>query len=114
MPAKSGPSDENVLELIAAKEKELEARVAQAREQERQMMDEAQRQAEAAREQARREAGEFATRLQTEAARDQKNNTSQHLTRAQTEAEQVRARAAERRDQAVALVLRRVLAGLTS
>ena len=42
MTAKAGHSDENLLELIASKERELEAQVAQAREQARQLLESAQ------------------------------------------------------------------------
>lgn len=114
MTAKTGPSDENILELIAAKEKELEVRVTQTREQAGRMVDEAQRQAEALREQARREATELATRLQDEAAREREAVAAEHLQQAQAEADRVRARAAERRDKAVALVIQRVLGGVGS
>lgn len=112
MTAKHGPSDENLLRAIAEKEKQLEAKVAQAREQARRAVEDARRQAEVIREQARREAAAMAERAQAEIAREQEALVTGRLTAAHTEAERVRARAAERMAEAVDLVVNRVLGGL--
>lgn len=112
MTAKHGPSDENLLRVIAEKEKELEAKVAQAREQAGRAVEDARRQAEAVREQARREAAAMAERAQAEIAREQEALLTERVRTAQAEAERVRARAAERMAEAVDLVVKRVLGGL--
>lgn len=112
MTAKGGHSDDNLLELIATKERELEARVAQAREQARRLADGAQVNARALQEQARREAAALAERVQAEIARETAEITAQRAEAARIEAERVRARAAERSPQAVELVVKRVLGGL--
>lgn len=112
MTAKHGPSDENLLRVIAEKEKELEAKVVQAREQARRAVEDARRQAEAVREQAQREAAAMAERAQAEVAREQGALLTERVSTAQAEAERVRARAAERMADAVDLVVKRVLGGL--
>jgi vacuolar-type H+-ATPase subunit H len=107
-----GPADDNLLQLIASKEKELEARVAQAKADARRVVEDAQRQAEATRERARREAAELATRAQAAIAQEAEALGSQRLAAAQAEAQRVQSRASERMREAVELVVTRVLAGL--
>ena len=55
MTARAGHSDDNLFQTIAAKEKELQARSEQAREQARALTEQAQRQAAALLERARRD-----------------------------------------------------------
>lgn len=114
MTARGGhPSDENLLQLIAAKEKELESKVAQGREQARLLVEDAQRQAAVIREQATREATELTGQTEAEIAREHEAVAAERMKKAQTEAEQLRARAAERMAAAVSLVVKRVLDGLS-
>ena len=113
MTGKHGPSDDNLLHVIAATEKELEAKVAQARADARRIVEEAQRQADAVREQARREAAELAARVHAEIAREAETLASQRLAAAQAEVQQVRSRASERIREATELVVKRVLGGLS-
>jgi len=49
MAGKHSPSDDNLLQLVAAKEKELEAKVAQVKADARRVVEDAQRQAQAVR-----------------------------------------------------------------
>ncbi|HET6781214.1 MAG TPA: hypothetical protein VFH67_03865 [bacterium] len=66
MTAKHGPSDENPLQLIAHKEKELEERLAQTREEARRLIEDARRRAEQIREEARRDGEALAARVRAE------------------------------------------------
>lgn len=113
MTGKHEPSDDNLLHVIAAKEKELEAKVAQAKADAQRIVEEAQRHADVARDQARREAAELAARTQTGIAREAETLTSQRLAEAQDAARQVRSRASERISEATQLVVKRVLNGLS-
>ncbi len=113
MTGKHGPSDDNLLQVIAAREKELEAKVAQAKADARRLLEEAQRQAESARESVRGEVTELAARVQAEAVREAEALASQRLAAAEVEAQRVRARAQERIREAVGLVVQRVLEGLS-
>ncbi len=112
MTGKHGPADENLLQVIAAKEKELESRVAQAKAEARRILDDAQARAEAAREQARRSVADLEQRVRAEIARETEHAAAQRLAAAQEEAQRVRARASERTRDAVDLVVKRVLDGL--
>ena len=112
MTGKHGPSDDNLLQLVAAKEKELEAKVAQAKADARRIVEDAQRQAQAVRDQARREAAELAARMQAEIARETDTLAAQRLAAAHAEDEHVRSRASERIRVAAELVVKRVLSGL--
>jgi V/A-type H+-transporting ATPase subunit G/H/V-type H+-transporting ATPase subunit G len=112
MTAKGDHADDNLLELIAAKERELERQVASAREQARRLIERAQANARELQEQARREAAALAERVQAEISRETAAITAQRGEAAQAEAERVRSRAAERTPQAVELVVKRVLGGL--
>lgn len=113
MTAKHGPSDENPLQFIAQKEKELEAKVAQTREDAQALVEEAQRRAAQIREASRREGGALAEQAQAEIARDAERVSKERLAKAQADASQVQVRAAERMPKAVDLILQRVLGGLT-
>src|SRR3989441_7019597 len=86
---KHGPSDDNLLHVVAAKEKELEANVAQAKADARRIVEDAQRQAQAVRDRARREAAELSARMQTEIARETETLAAQRLGAAQAEVQQV-------------------------
>ena len=112
MAGKHSPSDDNLLQLVAAKEKELEAKVAQAKADARRIVEDAQRQAQAVRDQARREAAELAARMQAEIARETDTLAAQRLAAAQAEVQHVRSRASERIRVAAELVVKRVLSGL--
>lgn len=112
MTGKHSRADENLLQVIAAREKELEARVAQAKTDARRILDEAQRQAEAVREEARREVAQLEQRAQTEIARETEAVAAQRLADAQAEVQRVRSRASERMHDAVDVVVKRVLGGL--
>lgn len=112
MTGKHGPADENLLQVIAAKERELESRVAQAKAEARRILDQAQVQAAAAREQARRTVAELEQRAQVEIARETELAAAQRLAAAQEEAQRVRSRASERMPHAMKLVVERVLSGL--
>jgi vacuolar-type H+-ATPase subunit H len=105
MTANAGHSDDNLLELIATKERELEAQVAQAREQARRLVESAQAAAAARQEQARREAAALAERMQAESAQEAAAMAAQRAEAAKIEADRVRARAVE-------LTVKRVLDGL--
>jgi len=113
MTAKHGPADENPLQAIAEKEKELEAKVAQAREQARHLVEDARRQAEAIREQTRREAAAMVEQTRDAIAQEEEALVTKRLTSAQAEADHIRARAAERMTEAVDIVVKRVLGGLS-
>lgn len=112
MTAQHGHADDNLLQLIAAKEKELEAKVAQAKADARRLVDDAQRQVGATRERARREAADLESASQAAAAQEAEGLASQRLGAAQSEAQRVRSRASERMREAVDLVVMRVLDGL--
>ncbi|MBI2200384.1 MAG: hypothetical protein HYU43_00395 [Armatimonadetes bacterium] len=112
MTAKHGPSDENLLQFIAQKEKELEAKVAHSREESQRRVEEARRRAEEIRERSRLEAEKLAEEIRDEMEREAASVSKERLAKAQTEAARVRARAAERMPKAVELILQRVLAGL--
>src|SRR2546427_10609036 len=90
MAGKHSPSDDSLLQLVAAKEKELEATVAQAKADARRIVEDAQRQAQAVRDQARREAAELAARMQAEIARETDTLDAQRLAAAQAEGQQLR------------------------
>ena len=113
MTGKHGPSDDNLLHVIAATEKELEAKVAQAKVDAQRIVEEAQRQADAVREQARREAEELAARVRAEIARETETLATQRLATAQAEVQRVRSRASERIREAAELVVKRLLGGLS-
>ena len=113
MTGKHGPSDDNLLHVIAATEKELEGKVAQAKVDAQRIVEEAQRQADAVREQARREAEELAARVRAEIARETETLAAQRLATAQAEVQRVRSRASERIREAAELVVKRVLGGLS-
>ena len=112
MTAKGGHSDDNLLELIATKERELETQVAQAREQARRLVESAETKAAGLQEQARREAGTLAERVQAEIAREAAAVAAQRAEGARAEVDRVRSRASERAAGAVELVVNRVLGGL--
>jgi vacuolar-type H+-ATPase subunit H len=112
MTAKGGQADENLLELIASKERELETRVAQARDEARRLVEGAQARAAALQEQARREAAGLAEQMQAEITRERDALVAQRAGAARAEADRVRSRAVERAPQAVDLVVKRVLGGL--
>ena len=112
MTAKAGHSDENLLELIATKERELEAQVTQAREQARRLVESAQAAAAARQEQARRGVAALAERMQAESAQEAAAAAAHRAEAARAEADRVRTRAAERAPQAVDLIVKRVLGGL--
>ena len=112
MTAQGGHSDDNLLALIASKERELETQVAQAREQARRLVEDAQAKAAALQEQARREAAALAEHVQAEISRESERITAQRAEAARSEVGHVRGRTAERTPQAVDLVVKRVLGGL--
>ena len=112
MTDKHGPAEDNLLQLIASKEKELEAKVAQAKSEARRVVDDAQRQAEAIRERARREVADLESAAQAAVAQEAQTLASRRLAAAEAEAQRVRARASERMREAITLVVRRVLDGL--
>ncbi len=112
MTDKHGPAEENLLQLIASKEKELEAKVAQAKSDARRVADDAARQAEAIRERARREVADLESAAQAAGAQEAQTLASRRLAAAEAEAQRVRSRATERMREAVTLVVRRVLEGL--
>ncbi len=112
MTDKHGPAEDNLLQLIASKEKELEATVAQAKAEARRVVDEATRQAEAIRERARREVADLGSAAQAAVAQEAHTLTSRRLVAAEAEAQRVRSRASERMREAIALVVRRVLEAL--
>ncbi len=112
MTGKHHPAEENLLLLIASKEKELEAKVAQAKSEARRVADDAARQAEALRERARREVADLENAAQAAVEQEAQTLASRRLAAAEAEAQRVRARATERMREAVTLVVRRVLEGL--
>ncbi len=113
MTKKHEPADDNLLQIIAEREKELEAKVAQAKEAAHDIVEEAQRRADTVREQARREAAELEQRVRAEIATETEAVVAQRLAAAQAEAQRVRTRASERMREAVGLVVKRVLDGLS-
>jgi vacuolar-type H+-ATPase subunit H len=112
MTAKGGHADENLLELIAVKERELEAQVAQARDEGRRLVEGAQAKAAALQDQARRDAAALAERAQAEITRETEAIIAQRAQAARADADRLRSQAAERTAQAVELVVKRVLGGL--
>jgi vacuolar-type H+-ATPase subunit H len=112
MTDKHGPADDNLLQLIASKEKELEAKVAQAKAEARRFADDAQRQVDAIRERARREVADLESAAQAAVAQEAQALASRRLAAAQAEAQRVRSRASERMREAVTLVVQRVLESL--
>lgn len=112
MTDKHGPAEDNLLQLIASKEKELEAKVAQAKSEARRLADDAARQAASIRERARREVIDLESAAQAAVAQEAQTLASRRLAAAEAEAQRVRSRASERMREAVTLVVRRVLEGL--
>jgi len=106
-----GRNGEEVLRLIAQKERELEAMVARAREEAARLIEIARRDAAARAQQAREEAAKIAQEYQARADARTQGLTDQVVGRARGEAEALRQRAAERLDDAVRLVVERVLGG---
>ncbi|MGH2397540.1 MAG: V-type ATPase subunit subunit G family protein [bacterium] len=113
MTAKHGPSDENPLQVIAHKEKELEATLAQTREEARRLVEDARRRAERLREESRREADALAERARAEMAAEAERISKERLIRAQDDVAEVRSGTAEWAPEAVKLVIERVLGDLS-
>lgn len=112
MTAEHGSANENLLEQIATTEQELEQKVAQARDAARRIVDEARARAESERQAAAREAEELSARARSETAREAETVTQERLADAKSEADRVRAQAAERMAVAVKTIVDRVLSGL--
>ncbi len=112
MTDKHGYAEDNLLQLIASKEKELEAKVAQAKSDARRVLDDVARQAESIRERARREVADLESTAQATGTQEAQALASRRLAAAEAEAKRVRLRASERMREAVTLVVQRVLEGL--
>ncbi len=102
---------EDVLRLIAEKERELEAMVARARDEGARLLEAARREASAQAQQARDEAAKIAQEYEARAAAEAKEISAEVVGRARTEADALKRRAAEKIDEAVRLVVTRIVGG---
>src|SRR3990172_9321800 len=105
---------EDVLRRIAQKERELEAMVARAREEAAGLVEQARREVEAQLQKARDEAARVAQEYEARAQAEAREMSEQVVGRARTEAEALRRRATEHMDEAVRVVVERVVGGAGS
>src|SRR3970040_1081459 len=102
---------EDVLRLIAQKERELEAMVARAREEAARLVEQARREVEAQLQKAREEAARVAEEYEARAQAEAREISEEVVGRARTEAEALRRRAAQHMDEAVRVVVEQVVGG---
>lgn len=103
--------EENVLHLIAEKERELEQVVQRAREEAAALLESARKQADEIKRRAREDAAALAAEYARRAEQESQRIAADVVARARREAETLRARAAEHMDEAVRFVVERVLGG---
>jgi vacuolar-type H+-ATPase subunit H len=103
--------DDNPLQVIAQKERELEGMLERARHEAAGMVEAARREAEAAVAKAREEAAALAQDYTSRAEREALEIAGDVVGRARHEADRLRAQSEERMDVAVRLVVERIVGG---
>lgn len=104
-------SDEQLLQTIAAKERELQEDLARAKAEAARLVEDAAREADALRTRAREQAREQAAAAAKAAEAEGAATTEQILARARADADAIRKQAEERIGRAVELIVHEVLGG---